>query len=514
MLPFRGARRPATLDGMRSFGHLVAALCLAALVGALPACQNRKVRVEIDAKGDAASRTFATNDTSSKTLGEIEAAYRTKAEADAALGARFTGTFAEDAMPSEIGNRGAIGRVDSALGSTRTYFEQFAERRGEWQAFRQRTEGGILWMRLFGRYIELREIKDDVRRAEFKAWWEGDMIPFASDLYIMYSGMQAVVQAQRIGAMPRKPADLSPRSDDEMFRLQVFQPLAIMLAERGFLTADELASVQMLALNGNVSKRERDWAGEKLFTPALQRIVQRFAPDRKDMKLADFVPIAVNFVLWTKLSREYRDIVLDSPAIDDATKEAIRRGKWDFELPPPFGFRTMTRPGVTDATVILDTGAKPFMTNGRWNDETKRVEFKGDFYESQYRYAPYNAPYYAMWSLPSQRQESVFGAVVLEGEPLSEYCAWENALEQPVRERWLAALDALAASKDPLPAYAILEETVVNHPAPQPLAEWISQKAERPVPTREAIESRQSSPDTAPRDPQPAPPAKPAPSVG
>ncbi|MFM7053009.1 MAG: hypothetical protein ACKOYN_12895 [Planctomycetota bacterium] len=492
---------------MRLTVRAAVVLSLAALLPAAAACQNRKVRVEIDAKGDTASRVFATNDTSSRALEAVEAAYRSKGETDQSLGRKFTGTFAENAMPSEIGNRGAIGRIDSALGSSRSYFEQFAERRGEWGAYRQRVESGILWMRLFGRYIELREVKDDARRAEFRSWWEGDMIPFASDLYVMYSGMQAVVQAQRIGAAPRRGNDFAPRTDDEMFRIQVFQPLAIMMAERGFLTADELAGVQMLALNGNVTKRERDWAGTKLFTPALQRVVQRFAPERKDMKLADFVPVAVNFVLWTKLSREYRDIVLESPAIEESVKADIRKGVWDFELPPPFGFRTLSRPGVTDATVILDTGAKPFMTNGRWNDETKRVEFKGDFYESQYRYAPYNAPYYAVWSLPSQRQESFFGAVILEGEPLSEYCGWEAALEDEPRTRWLAALEALASSKDPLPAYAILEECAVAHPAPAPLAAWIAEKAGRPVPTRESVESKSApaaieAPEAKPAEPR------------
>lgn len=482
--------------------RIVRLAVVAVLLAGASACQDRKVRVEISASGDEASRIFATNETDRKTLESVEAAYGARAESDASLGVRFAGTFAEDKLPSEMGNRGAIGRVDSALGSSRTYYEQFAERRDEWLQFQQRVEGGILWMRLFGRYIELRQIKDDAKRAEFKAWWERDMIPLVSDLYLMYSGMQAVTQAQRIGAMPRRGGDFTPRTDDETFRLQVFMPVAILMAERGILTADELARVQLLATNGNVSRRERDWAGENLFTPALRRVVQRFDPERKDMKLADFVPIAVNFVLWTKLSREYRDIVLASPAIDEATKAAIRKGAWDFELPPPFGFRTMSRPAVTGAEVYLDTGAKPFLTNGRWNDETRRVEFKGDFYEAKYRYAPYNPPYYALWSLPSQRQESIFGAVILEGEPLAEYCAWEAALEPAQRERWLAALDALAATKDAAPAYALLEELVASHPAPAALAAWISEKAGRPVPT--------ATPEPAPAPAPPVETAKPA----
>jgi hypothetical protein len=461
-------------------------LCLLATflvaVALQPACQNRKVKVEIAASGDTATRTFATNDTDRRALEAARAAYGTEGAADEELGTRFTGTFAEDALPSEMGNRGAIGRLDSALGSVRGYYEQFADRRGEWDSFAQRVESGRLWMRLFGRFIELKQIKDDAKRAEFRTWWADEMTPLVLDTYLMYSGMQAVVQAQRIGATPRKPDDFTPRTEDEWFRLQVFEPIAILMAERGIFTPDELAVIQIVAMDGNFSGRERGWVSDKVFTPALSRVVARFDPERKDMKLKDFVPIAINFVLWTKLSREYRDIVLESAAIPEDTKSAIRAGKWDFELPPPFGFRTMERPKVTDAEVLLDTGAKPFFTNGVWNPEAKRVDFKGGFYEGKYRYAPYNSPYFAFWALPAQKQESVFGAVILEGEPLADYCIWEAALDDAVRPRWLKALDDLAATKDASGAFAILEETAGSHPMPRVLAAWLAVKTGKPLP--------------------------------
>jgi hypothetical protein len=208
----------------------------------------------------------------------------------------------------------------------------------------------------------------------------------------------------------------------------------------------------------------------------------RFDPAKKDMKLKDFAPLGLEFLLWVKVSREYRDLVLASPAIADAIKSDIRAGKWDFELPPPFGFRLLERPKVTDAEVVLDTGAEPFFTNGVWNKETKRVEFKGGFYEGKYRYAPYNSPYYAFWSLPSQRQESVFGGVVLQGDTLAQYCAWESALADDTRTKWIAALDALAATKDAAPAYALVSALADEHPAPLPLAKWMCEKAGKELP--------------------------------
>jgi hypothetical protein len=464
------------------FGRVGRTVLCILIVTAAAACQNRKVKVEIDASGEQASRVFATNDTSRRSLEGIEAVYGSEGESDAELGRRFTGTFADSAMPSEIGNRGAIGRVDSALGSARVYYEQFADRREEWTSLRERVEGGILWMQLFGRFIELRKIKDEPARGEFSRWWNSEAIPFAADTVLLYSGMQAASQAQRIGAMPRNAGDFTPRTVDETFRLSLFEPLVIHFAERGWLTPDELAAAQMLAINGNVSGRERAWVADKVFSPAVARLAARIDPTRKDMKLKDFVPLAIEFVLWTKLSREYRDLVLASPAIPEVTKEAIRAGKWDFELPPPFGFRTMERPKVTDADVYLDTGAEPFFTNGRWNPESRRVEFKGGFYEDKYRYAPYNPPYYAVWALPAQKQESVFGAVVVEGEPLAEYCAWEASLDEPLRKRWLDALDTLASTKDAAAAYAVMAELAKDHPLPIEIARWIAERAGQPIP--------------------------------
>jgi len=463
-----------------------ARLLLAALIAVVSAlaagCQDRKVKVEISAAGDATGRVFITNQTDRASLDTAASIYGSKGEREAELGRKFAGTFSEGSLPSEIGNRGAIGRLDSSLGSSRAYYEQFADRRSEWESMRDRVDSGTLWLQLFGRFVERRKLKDDAARAEFSKWWNTEFTPLVADAYLMYSGMQAVAQAQRIGAMPRRAEDFGARTPDESFRISVFQPLAVLFAERGWLSPSEFAAVQTIGLDGNFSAKERAWASDKVFTPAVARIISRFDPSRKDMKLKDFVPLGLEFLLWLKISREYRDIVLDSPAIAPMVKESIRQGKWEFELPPPFGFRVMEKPKVTDAEVLLDTGARPFLTNGVWNESTKRVEFKGGFYEGKYRYTTYNPPYYAVWSLPSQRQESCFGSVVLEGESLAEYCAWEAALDDQLRERWIKGLDALAATKDAGPCFALMVELAKDHPVVLPLAKWLAERAGKPLP--------------------------------
>ncbi len=459
-----------------------------AVVGAVGAqmfslgCQNRKVRVEIQADGEETTRAFSTNETSTKALDEMAKAYGSAPTRDSELGRRFTGIFAENSLPSEMGNRGAIGRLESSLGTARFYYEQFADKRPEWESMKLRVDGGILWMKIFGRFVETRKIKDDATRADFSSWWNSEAIPLVADAYLMYSGMQAATQAQRIGAMPRRAQNHGERTPDETFRLSVFQPFAVLFAERGWLTADELAAIQSVGINGHVSSREGEWLSENILQPAIARILVRFDPSRQEMKLRDFIPLGLEFLLWTRASREYRDLVLESPAIPEATKAEIRAGKWNVELPPPFGFRLLERPKVTDAEVFIATGAAPFFTNGTWNSQMGRVEFKGGFYETKHRYAPYNPPYYAFWALPSQRQESVFREVILQGEPLAQYCAWENALRDEQKAQWLSALDVLASTQDPLPAYAVLAATSGEHPLPRVLATWICERAAKPLP--------------------------------
>ncbi len=462
--------------------HLIVALLALSLTVAI-GCQNRKVSVEITAHSDGATRTFATNDTHSDALASVTQAYGNAGVPDAELGRRFTGTFSEDALPSEIGNRGAIGTVQSSLGTSSLYYEQFAARRDEWSAFKERVEAGLLWVRIVGRFIETRKMQDEPTRAAFHAWWNDEIVPCASDFYLMYSGMQAVIQAQRIGAKPRRGTDFSPLTSDEVFRRTVLQPLLLALAERGLITANELAWIQAAGMDGFASARERASLIEKVLMPALLRVVHRFDPSVKELTAVGLAPLGLEFLLWLKMSRDFKDLVLASDAIPLVTKQAIRNGVWDFKLPPPFGFEIDRKPKVTEALVKLNLQAAPILSNGEYDADAKQIVFRGDFYEASARYAPYNAPYYAMWSLPSQRQESVFHGVILEGDALASYCAWELALAEDQRVIWEAALAQIASTGEATDAYAFLSSTATSHPMPRALAEWIVKRCGATLPT-------------------------------
>ncbi len=474
MLATRNARAVFGPQEHALLARFLPVVCV--LTFALCACQNRKVKVEITATGDGATRTFATNDTARSSLDAATRAYGSEGSADPELGRKFTGKFAESALPSEIGNHGAIGRLESSLGSARLYYEQFADRRSEWQAMRDRVESGVLWLKIFGRFIEVQKLKKEPARTAFSSWWNGEVVPLVADAYLMYSGMQGAIQSQRIGVMPRKSSDFTPRTADEEFSARVLEPLVILFAERGWITPDELAAGQMAAADGNITKREREWMLKTVAAPLIQRIAAKFDPNGQGVSVESLPMLGLEFLAWKSFSRQYRDLLLESPAISESTKADIRKGKWDFELPPPFGIRMLEKPKVTDAEVIVDTGAEPFFTNGRWNGASERLEVKGGFYEGKYRYTSYNPPYYAVWALPSQRQESVFGRVILEGEPLGQYCAWESSLEEDVKAKWLLALEDIARAKDITAATVILAELGASAPPPRALTEWFAQQ--------------------------------------
>jgi len=91
--------------------------------------------------------------------------------------------------------------------------------------------------------------------------------------------------------------------------------------------------------------------------------------------------------------------------------------------------------------------------------------------------------------------------VILEGDALAQYCAWENALPEERKDQWLAALDVLAAAKDPMPAFIVISALENEHPAPIPLAKWVCEKAGKELPDafvpkeeREARAARRQAP--------------------
>ena len=72
---------------------------------------------------------------------------------------------------------------------------------------------------------------------------------------------------------------------------------------------------------------------------------------------------------------------------------------------------------------------------------------------------------------------------MLEGQALAEYCAWENALEDDLKARWIIALEELARTQNVASLLSITEQLGSSHPIPPPLAEWITTRAAKIEPS-------------------------------
>jgi hypothetical protein len=449
--------------------------------GLMTGCANRKVRVATDATGAAAARTFAANELGEQDLARLRTAYAAEPVADEDTGGqRVEGEFGA-ALPSELGNRNGLSEIRTSLGASRFYYEAMAEPADEWRAFRARMDAGELWLRLFGAWSAER-IKDPSRREEWKAQVEQVLVPLFGTGMMMYSSAQASVQSQRIGAKIRETDDFRPMTDDERFRQRTFLPLLMLLGERGILDAGELQKLLLLGSDGNASAEERKWAADRVLIPAILRQVQKFNPDIDSLSTPQLVGLGFGFLLWASSPSEARDaVLLASPAIGEEEKAKIRKGgaaSMSVSLPPPYGVDPRRRAKPTEVDVRLKTGARPWLTNGEWDEKTGEVVFKTRLFDANNRTIIFSPVFFANWSEPdAAEQERLFGSTILDGNALADYCLLLAAMPEDIRKEWDAAVATLAEKGDAGPMARFAAENRKRRPLPNPLAEWLAKKA-------------------------------------
>ncbi len=449
----------------------VTTIVLILLASLLAGCGARRVRVEVAAGADGATRTFATNRIDSDEAERVASLYGDGSMKVGGGETAFTATFAQE-LPSEIGNRNGLSEIATSLGVARFYWESFDAAVDHWSDLEHRMASGELWMRIFGRWAEM-QIEDDSRREEFTAALEREYLPLARDLMLLWSAMQAAAQAQRVGAGVRDANDRSQISADERFRRTVFFPLLLLLAERGFFTAAEAQQLMLLGSRGNPNARERNWSVSAVIGPALQRQFRRYVPDAAVPTVPSLLANGVSFYLFASNSSRIDDLLLASPVVPEEDKDRLRRGERGISLPPVFGVSLAGGRTPTETEVVLATEVEPYMTNGVWNPRTRSVVFKGSILDGRERVSLYPSTFQAAWSVPDESfQRRCFGSVILEGEALAAYCGWHQALPTKPRERWDRALEALAGSGD----RREFEETVNGfsrtHGAPEAIVRW------------------------------------------
>ena len=488
------ARPPSANHPRRSHRALLALVTLSVLAG----CQHRRITVEMNATEGRVDRSFATNRLDRTNAARVAELYGSGPVKDAEVGGvRFDGSFGE-VLPSEVGNRNGIAELAAELGTARFYFEAFgrtdtttaadnaspsaATMHDEWAYLNQRMAAGELWSRLFGQWAE-KQIPDSGRREAFRVWVETTLVPGANNIMLQYGSMQATAQSQRVGGRIREADEGGGRTEDETFWRQVFVPLLLSLAVEGgdtpVLTPEETHTLLLLSSDGRAGGDRRQWSLDNIFLEILSRQVRRFRPDIQRVTVPQLFAAGFAFYLYATGSRDCVDLLLASPAIPESDKQKLRNGDRSIPLPPPYGIEPLRRPDATEAEVRLKTGGEPYATNGLWDPEHGQVVFKTRFYDAANRTIQYQPIFYAAWTIPARdRQETLFGSVILEGEALADYCLWEQMLTPDDRIAWSETL--LALERDgTTDAMRQFVQNRPKRPAPRALIAWLEADEEK-----------------------------------
>ena len=133
--------------------------------------------------------------------------------------------------------------------------------------------------------------------------------------------------------------------------------------------------------------------------------------------------------MWEEQKISKKDANLPPPDVD--IHEFIAEGASDFDL------------GNTPykVNVRLKCPHKPFKTNGQWQDANNQVCWT-DFLKGKYDLPTF---FYASWGEPNELfQREHFGHLLLIDERLSEYCLWENGLDEDRTKEWNAFIMSIS----------------------------------------------------------------------
>ena len=422
-------------------------ISLVLFVSLAASCTQRQVKIEMEAGLDGARRVFESNLATKAEITHLSDAYDAdpSRRADKKSGVRFEGEFEAGQLPSEVGNRNGLSSLPSTFGTTWYYFEQFGEPANDWDVLKRRMRAGELWLRLGAKYIEL-QLKSDEDRAEWRAFAEEHLVPDALSVFLRFNAGQFAITGQRVSARVRGQDDRGPRTFDETFQVNVFAPLMAFAVDRGWVEPGEAQILGLIGIDGWVSRGEREWSQEAVLEPMVRRIVSRLVPEfelGEDLKAAGekFTWLGLSFLWWVNTSSDSIEVMLASDAISDEDKEKLRNGNRSISMPGPFGFSIRGGASPLVAELDLTTPSEPFLTNGDWDESLSKIHFRTKVFPAsdRQRFAP--PVFHAAWSVPNDdAQEAAFGGTVLQGQPLAEYCIWEETLSEAHAALWSTAV--------------------------------------------------------------------------
>jgi len=325
------------------------------------------------------------------------------------------------ALPDDVGGVGSYTNFATSLGNAGIYTERFrgnddlaAKTARQFRAADQLTDLCIGWTRAeFGRergYRKLRQfLEEDFRRDLKNA--------------AQYSQLVSVVA-------------LSDTNAPDEFTARFCQ----YLYERGYIKLSDAPEMYLIFK-----------AGGDESTTRILRLVQRFAAEKMGFAATDPQPKSLAILSDpAAFEKSWERYLARTDLYRAKVKEWELKKKTDPKLtaPKPLeapddlvmellgGFGSA---GETDRlTVRLALERVPNQTNGKWHDG--QVIWSADLDPN----SPLPAFCYARWSKPDAAYQAAhFGAVILDGDELSQYCLWQNGLDGTQARDWETFLAGL-----------------------------------------------------------------------
>ncbi len=351
----------------------------------------------------------------------------------------FIGTFTER-MPNDVGGAGTYECLQTPMGSAFLYVERFRgnDQPGETlqETFRSAdrlTDMLIGWLKSeFGGYKEFpklrrfmdQDFRNDIKNLSTYLWLGSN-----ESRHIWEDGDSQEKAQMEIAA-------------------RAFQ----CLVERNYLAVDELPLIMR--------------AGEQeLYSKHLKPLIGKLLV--RKVKLADQNLIAELSTLLTdpeQLARSLRDYFASTNEYKKRLKEhkkTIRETEVSnstLEPPDPLesleeAFRGLVHVEVSfgsdDLHVELWTTQKPVATNGKWEEQQKRLVWSTELTSRDTDSTRLPEVCYAVWCEPNEEtQEKHFNDTVLLGENLLKYCLWYKSLSEEEAAEWDSLVETLGPDED------------------------------------------------------------------
>jgi hypothetical protein len=327
----------------------------------------------------------------------------------------FTGRF-DGSTPADVGGAGSYTHFSSPLGSASCYVERF---RGN--------------DNLDAQLEKRREMAD--RLAEFLAGWAtaelGKDPNFPRLKRFLDEDFRRDLKNFAVYAWAREATQESKSELNAAWLVRAAQ----YFCERGYFKPAEVPALVRAYMSDDPK-------------PLFQH-VQRFLMRKMGMAEDRPVPASLGFLDDPTRLEISLDKYVRSPEFQKKQQEASKRqpqtvlvlepaapdvlegklAEWFIEIA---GIRLFSF-GADSLDLKLHCDAKPYSTNGTWDEKAKAVTWS----QSMPSDMPLLAVCFALWSTPDRSfQQKHFGKLLLSGETLAEYAVWYRALKKDEAAEW------------------------------------------------------------------------------